>query len=183
MNEEQVMGTNLMPKQEVVAIQWNSDTKDFSMAKPNIPEEVVPKKKCSTMRKQQKYRKAWEYYPEFEQWLESDDTNVYKARCKMCCKVMVADLSVLQLHAIAKKHIKICEDFNKAKAALESLSPMQSGRANLPTSRKMTKMRSQKPFLPDNPNDISVESLTLTGWQTFIILVVNRTQIANKAVL
>uniref|UniRef100_A0A1B6E202 thioredoxin-dependent peroxiredoxin n=1 Tax=Clastoptera arizonana TaxID=38151 RepID=A0A1B6E202_9HEMI len=164
MNEEQVGQTITNPDQEDMAIQWGSDKPEHE-SNPDIKTPggtTVAKKKGPTTRKQQKYRKAWEFYPEFEQWLECDETNVYKARCKMCCKVMVADLSVLQLHSIAKKHLKICEEFNKAKATLASISTSQPGRANLPPSRKVAQARSQKVLPQDNLNDISVESLTLT---------------------
>ncbi|XP_039277505.1 uncharacterized protein LOC111043674 isoform X1 [Nilaparvata lugens] len=73
-------------------------------------------------RKQQKYRKAWEDLPEFALWLEGVDNNFYKARCKMCAKTILADLSVLRLHAQGRRHNQLCDDFNKAKAALQSMA-------------------------------------------------------------
>lgn len=115
-------------------------------------------------RKQQKYRQAWEFFPEFQQWLEPVENNVYKAKCKMCAKLMVADLSVLRLHATGKRHTKLCEEFNKAKAALQSMAPAPGSAilnkpVILPTVRKI-----KLPPRRLEESDVTVESLTLSGW-------------------
>lgn len=152
-------------------INVNEEIKDSSVEWSDVSESVgdaenidLQIERSHLTRKQQKYRKAWEYFPEFQQWLEPVDNNVYKAKCKMCAKLMVADLSVLRLHATGKRHTKLCEDFNKAKAALQSIAtaPNSGGLSKpiiLPTMRKI-----KLPPRRLEESDVTVESLTLSGW-------------------
>lgn len=130
-----------------------------------------PKKRKpgTSSRKPQKYRKAWEFYPEFHPWLESVESNVYKARCKVCNKVLVADISVLQAHAQSIKHLKQLKASSEDTEVLESLrSP--AGRASEPPNRKLFKtnqtplVRKEKSKEPeDKSDDLSFAALRISG--------------------
>lgn len=168
-------GGQIVADDENSGVDWPAAKKDGQIENV-FYEEVQQKPRGPTTRKQQKYRKAWEFYPEFSQWLEPDETSCYKAKCKMCNKVMVADISVLKLHATGKKHIRICEDFNKAKATLESINTSQPGRANLPTTRKLIRMGQQKLAQRENSSDLSFENLSIAGSQKKLISVLKTKQ-------
>lgn len=130
-----------------------------------------PKKRKSgaSTRRTQKYRKAWEFYPEFNTWLESVENNVYKARCKVCNKVLVADISVLQAHAQAIKHVRQLKQSSDDIEVLESLrSP--AGRACEPPNRTLFKKnqaplgRREKAKEPDDKTDeLSFSTLRISG--------------------
>lgn len=121
-----------------------------------------PKKRKASVRRQQKYRKAWEFYPEFKLWLESVDNDMYKAKCKICGKVLVADLSVIQAHSGAKKHIRNSEMFLNAKETIESHK--DSGRSSNPLPRGLFKRVSALEDSKDVSEDINLDSLAITGW-------------------
>ena len=55
-------------------------------------------------RRQQNYRAAWE--KEYGAWLRCVPNNPRKAKCIVCPKVMVADVTVLKNHAKGKRHIR-----------------------------------------------------------------------------
>lgn len=156
--------SQLIADDENSVVDWSIDKKETPVENV-FYEDIQQRPRGPSTRKQQKYRKAWEFYPEFTQWLEPEETSCYKAKCKMCNKVMVADISVLKLHATGKKHIRICDDFNKAKATLESMNTSQPGRANLPTTRKLIRMGQYGVVQRENSSDISFENLTIAGWQ------------------
>jgi hypothetical protein len=129
-----------------------------------------PKKRKS--RKQQKYRKAWEHFPEFSFWLEAVENNVYKARCKVCCKVLVADISVLQAHAQAIKHLNKSEEFRQGQKTLETLSGAGSGRSSEPPSRSLFQRKSSG---VEKQKAIDFDCLTISGW--LFLKVIYKTQI------
>lgn len=123
-----------------------------------------PKKRKpgTSSRKPQKYRKAWEFYPEFHPWLDSVDSNVYKARCKVCNKVLVADISVLQAHAQAIKHLKQLKASSEDTEVLESLrSP--AGRASEPPNRTLFKANQTSKEPEDKSDDLSFAALKISG--------------------
>uniref|UniRef100_A0A1B6MRD9 thioredoxin-dependent peroxiredoxin n=1 Tax=Graphocephala atropunctata TaxID=36148 RepID=A0A1B6MRD9_9HEMI len=164
-----MMATNPGPvKQEnsVVVQNIKSDSQDETDNSSTL-NSTPPKKRKPTSRNQQKYRKAWEHYPEFKAWLESVENNVYKARCKLCCKVLVADLSVLQCHALSLKHIRNVEESDVAKQALDSLSAHGSRRPSEPPSRALFKRehqsrpRFEKLKSKEPSEEISLDSLSI----------------------
>uniref|UniRef100_A0A1B6FPC9 thioredoxin-dependent peroxiredoxin n=1 Tax=Cuerna arida TaxID=1464854 RepID=A0A1B6FPC9_9HEMI len=165
-----MMANNPGPvKQEnfIVLENANPDSQDDNDNSSTV-NSTPPKKRKPTSRKQQKYRKAWEIYPEFQTWLDSVENNVYKAKCKLCCKVLVADLSVLQSHAQSLKHIKNVEECTVAKQALESLSAHSSGRPSEPPSRALfqrehqLRARFEKQKSKEFSEEISFDTLSLT---------------------
>lgn len=148
---------------KLVVMQNEQETDESNKNNLSAVYATPPKKRKSSIRKQQKYRKAWEFYPEFKYWLESVENEVYKARCKICGKVLVADLSVIQAHSGAKKHIRNCEQYFSAKDAIESLK--DSGRSSDPLPRGLfKKVTPSESGSKDVSEDIHLDSLAITGW-------------------
>lgn len=56
--------------------------------------------------KKQKYRSAWEEVPEFKEWLAPVAGNNLMARCTVCDKQFLSEISVIKKHKNSKKHIK-----------------------------------------------------------------------------
>lgn len=54
----------------------------------------------------QKYRPDWEKFSEFKGWLFPEPNSCYKAQCKACNQIMVADITVLRNHSRSIKHYK-----------------------------------------------------------------------------
>ncbi|XP_073985803.1 uncharacterized protein isoform X2 [Rhodnius prolixus] len=72
-----------------------------------------------TKRQSQRYRKAWEQFPEFKDWLTSHH-NVYRAVCRICNKVLLADFTVIKAHATGRRHMYLAERVTKGKQRLST---------------------------------------------------------------
>lgn len=68
---------------------------------------VTPKKqrKIVTVRRQQKFRSAWQNEGDFCKWLVADPVDIYKAKCKLCNASFTADIKVIRTHSKSKAHI------------------------------------------------------------------------------
>ncbi|XP_054260080.1 peroxiredoxin-4-like isoform X3 [Macrosteles quadrilineatus] len=135
------VGVNDVDSDLLVLKSANSVSQDDTGNESSTQSIATPPKKRKS-RKQQKYRKAWEHFPEFSFWLEEVENNCYKARCKVCSKVLVADISVLQSHSQAIKHLNNSEEFRQGIKTLEALSGVGSGRSSDPPSRSLFQRKS-----------------------------------------
>lgn len=61
-------------------------------------------KKHNATRHKPKYRKEWENLPEFKFWLTRDSNNECNAKCTVCGKVMVSEVSTIKRHGKTAKH-------------------------------------------------------------------------------
>lgn len=66
-------------------------------------EEAGQSSKTHT-RTKPKYRKEWENLPEFKTWLMKDSANDCNAKCTICSKTIVAELSTIKRHGKTLKH-------------------------------------------------------------------------------
>jgi hypothetical protein len=105
-------------------------------------------------RPMQSYRKAWEQFPEFSDWLRSHE-NMFKAQCTLCSKILTSDLTVIRSHASSKKHMLLEVEYNKAKEKLKMLSSSSAVQ--------------QRDILNDTIGYLAVagEYLNLLGWTKF----------------
>ncbi|KAK7070443.1 hypothetical protein SK128_014345 [Halocaridina rubra] len=65
----------------------------------------------------QRYRKEWEDDPAFKPWLQGV-FNPFKAKCRVCNAVMVAELTVIKNHARGKKHTSCWKTAHAAQGQL-----------------------------------------------------------------
>lgn len=122
----------------------------------------TPPKKRKSNRRQQKYRKAWEFHEEFRDWLVPDETNEYKAKCKVCCKALVAELTVLQSHALATKHLRNLQTTEDNNQTIEKLRARGSGKSSEPPSRNLFK-RNVAAQESEEADDLGLETLSISG--------------------
>lgn len=141
-----------------VSVTEDNKNENSEIISKDCPVNVIPAKKIKySTRRQQKYRKAWEFYPEFKLWLESVENNVYKAKCKICGRVLVADISVLQLHACSKKHIQSC------KLYLNALDKIEKSNTRGRSSNPLPRVDSSTGGSKDVSEDILLDNLTIKG--------------------
>ncbi|XP_076667671.1 uncharacterized protein LOC143368625 isoform X2 [Andrena cerasifolii] len=81
----------------------NDSSSDSTFVAPAAMEPKAAKTLNSKSRKQA-FRRAWLEDPHFKPWLEETE-DPHKAKCKLCCKFIIAGKSHLQQHAITEIHI------------------------------------------------------------------------------
>lgn len=134
----------------------------FEITNDSSSVNSTPPKKRKSNRRQQKYRKAWEFHRELRDWLVADESNEYKAKCKVCRKALVADLTVLQSHAQANKHLRNSQTAKDNNQTIENLKAKGSGKPSEPPSRDLFK-RSAAVEKSEEADDLGLETLSISG--------------------
>lgn len=59
----------------------------------------------ASKRRVQKYRSAWESYPDFAAWVKPVESDNLSAQCVFCNTIMKAEITVLKRHCFSAKHV------------------------------------------------------------------------------
>ncbi|CAH0552720.1 unnamed protein product [Brassicogethes aeneus] len=78
----------------------SSDSDDSTTSK------VCPSKKLKSGHKKQKFRREWLKNPDYQAWLRPVEDN-YKAKCVLCSKEFVSELSNVKKHLTSNNHKKL----------------------------------------------------------------------------
>lgn len=97
----------------------------------------------------QKYRANWEKILDFKGWLSPDQKSCYKALCKVCDKILMADISVLRNHSKARHHLTNMERTVCKDPSIENNSKLISENYN-----------------EDSSNELRMKSLSSKGLNT-----------------
>lgn len=75
-------------------------------------------KKTKTPHRKQKYRKEWEAMPEFKYWLTKDSKSDYNAKCSICNKIIVCELTTIKRHGKTQKHKELQSNISEKQKAV-----------------------------------------------------------------
>lgn len=76
---------------------------------PTEDEEDEPEHRVRAKRRTQRYRAAWETYPEFSSWIKPVESDDLSAQCTLCSSIMKAEITVLKRHYSSARHINNVE--------------------------------------------------------------------------